>query len=74
MGCELPKVRKFLCCLELETGGIIIGWFAAIISALTVFLLSTLFILIIVALGQEVNKKTDGSTEAIISQFSINEF
>jgi hypothetical protein len=30
MSCQLPKVEKFLCCLELETGGLVIGWSSAI--------------------------------------------
>lgn len=33
---KFPKVNNFLCCFTLETGGMVIGWFGAIFSALGV--------------------------------------
>ena len=68
MGCELPKVRKFLCCLDLETGGIIIGWFNAIFSALGIFFIAAALVLAVIAFDQEVNKDKEGLKEAVISE------
>ena len=71
MGCELPKVRKFLCCLELETGGIIIGWLNAIFSALGVVSIAALLVLSVIAFDHEVDKNKEGLKEAFISEKSL---
>jgi hypothetical protein len=44
----LPTVKKFLCCITLETGGLIIGWFNIILSFLALFGLVTLLSLTVV--------------------------
>lgn len=31
---RFPTVEKFLCCLKLETGGLVVGWFIAILFGL----------------------------------------
>ena len=49
MGCQLPTVNKFLCCLSLQTGGYVIGWLAAIFSAIGVISLAATLILVIIA-------------------------
>jgi hypothetical protein len=40
MGFKLPTVSKFLFCLELETGGIVLGCLSAVVSILMIFLLA----------------------------------
>lgn len=45
----LPTVRKFLCCISLESGGLIIGWFNIIVSFFALFGLITAMSLTIVA-------------------------
>lgn len=45
----MPIINKFLCCLELETGGLILGWIFAIISGLFA-VSSVLFLTIILSL------------------------
>lgn len=35
---SLPNVEKFLFCLKLETGGIILGWFSGVISVIGLLL------------------------------------
>jgi hypothetical protein len=44
MGC-LCKVNNFLCCISLETGGLIIGWINVIISGIALFFFLTAVIL-----------------------------
>jgi hypothetical protein len=51
----IPKVQKFLCCLELETGGIIIGWLAAILSAIGAIATIAALIVVTIAFNQDVN-------------------
>lgn len=42
------KVNNFLCCCQLETGGLIIGWWNVILSVLAIFGLITLLSLEVV--------------------------
>lgn len=45
----LPTVKKFLCCITLETGGLIIGWFNIIWSVLCLIGMITLLSVTVVA-------------------------
>jgi hypothetical protein len=57
----LPKVNKFLCCLELETGGIIIGVLAAIFSGIFFIILGLAMAALMFALTQpEIHKEEGG--------------
>jgi hypothetical protein len=67
MGC-IPKVQKFLCCLELETGGIIIGWLAAILSAIGVIAFTAGLIVITIAFNQDVNSHKDDVKAVFIGE------
>jgi hypothetical protein len=54
----LPKVDKFLFCLELETGGVIIGVLNAIISALLfLFFAFTMALLLFAVASHEGHQK-----------------
>ena len=39
MGIKLPTVNQFLCCLPLETGGLVCGWVTAILSVIGIIVL-----------------------------------
>ena len=51
MGCSIPTVQNFLCCLTLETGGLICGWLTAIFSAIGVISLAAGAIVALVTFG-----------------------
>jgi hypothetical protein len=59
MSCQLPKVEKFLCCLELETGGIIIGWVSAIVSGIGSIVSALLLIGVAITYDKQ-NEETNG--------------
>lgn len=42
------KLNKFLCCLSLETGGIVIGWFNLVLSVIALITLSVLLSLTVI--------------------------
>ena len=48
MTCQVPTLKKFLCCLQLETGGLIVGWYTAILSGLLAFMVTGLMIMDII--------------------------
>jgi hypothetical protein len=70
MGCQLPRVKKFLFCLELETGGIIIGWLAAILSALAFIALTLALVLTSIEFDQSTDK-TDNIKTAFIGKVLV---
>lgn len=43
MGIKMPTVDRFLFCLTLETGGLVLGYFSAIFSAICIFMMITTF-------------------------------
>lgn len=49
MGC-LPRLNNFLCCISLETGGLIIGWITIVVSFLS--LLGSIIILSWIAIDR----------------------
>lgn len=51
---RIPAFNSFLCCLKLETGGIILGWLSAIFSAI-----GSLYIFICFAIDYQEFKKLD---------------
>lgn len=51
----LPKLKKFLCCISLETGGLIVGWFNVIFSFLALFAVITLLSLEVAGHGNNNN-------------------
>jgi hypothetical protein len=59
MSCQLPKVEKFLCCLELETGGLIIGWVSAIVSGIGSIVSALLLIGVAITYDKQ-NEETNG--------------
>lgn len=46
----LPTVKNFLCCLQLETGGLILGWLGTILGGLAVLSMAFLCIISIIAI------------------------
>lgn len=71
MGIKLPTVSNFLCCLTLETGGLVLGWLSAIFSVIAI--ISTVAILIAagVAYNNETNK--DNLTGTFIGNLGLDE-
>lgn len=79
MGCKLPTVNKFLCCLSLETGGFVMGWISAILSVLSILGVGALLIIAIVAYNSDsIHFDLDNGDEyllaAVISEFNIIEY
>ena len=48
---KLPTVSNFLCCLTLETGGLIVGWFSLIIYAIALISMAVALIVGIATLS-----------------------
>lgn len=48
---KLPTVNNFLCCLKLETGGLIVGWISVIFGGLSILGMIGLIALSIVAIN-----------------------
>lgn len=67
MGCKLPTVNKFLCCLELETGGIIVGWLTAIFAVIGAIAMTASLVVVLWAFDQLANKQ-DSDITAIIGR------
>lgn len=66
---KLPTVKKFLCCFELETGGLIVGYIAAIGGVLAILGMIGLIILGIVALtNSDQLTNLDGSTTNVTDE------
>lgn len=63
MGCP-PKVNNFLCCITLETGGLIIGWINVILSFL--FLLGSIITMSLIAVGYD---QVDDPNQGLIGSF-----
>jgi hypothetical protein len=49
MGISLPTVNNFLFCLALETGGLVLGWLTAVLSAIGAVVLAASLIVAIIA-------------------------
>lgn len=58
----LPTLKKFLCCISLETGGLIVGWIQIVISFLAIFGLITIMSVTIVAYNHGDVSDQDGIT------------
>lgn len=54
----LPTVKKFLCCISLETGGLIVGWINLILGFLLVF--GSITILSLAVVGHDTDTTQDG--------------
>lgn len=61
----LPKVKKFLCCISLETGGLIIGWINVIISFFA--LLTVIALITLLSLGHDANN--NNQDQSVIGSF-----
>lgn len=73
----LPTVKKFLCCITLETGGLIIGWFNIIVAFLVLFGLITAMSLTVLAFNHgDFNNQQDfiGGFAGEFCIFSIESF
>lgn len=70
----LPKVKKFLCCISLETGGLLIGWFNIILSFLVLFGMVTLLSLAVVGYNHgdfNNNNNVIGAFAALVFVYAI---
>lgn len=67
MGISLPTVRKFLCCIALETGGLILGYLSAILSIIAIISISATFIVLVIAYNGTSNENTN-NTAFVISE------
>ena len=47
-----PTVKKFLCCISLETGGLVIGWLNIVLCTITLILLFGVLIITSIGYGQ----------------------
>lgn len=66
MGFKLPTVNKFLFCLSLETGGTVLGWCTAILSAILLVTIAALYIVIIVAFSTSKTQEDENLVALLI--------
>lgn len=69
---KLPTVKNFLFCLSLESGGLIIGWIAAVVSCFGIIGMLASIIMSIVVLSSDDAKdpSNEESRNAIIGNNS----
>ncbi|CRL01553.1 CLUMA_CG014198, isoform A [Clunio marinus] len=56
MGCKIPEFDHFLCCFELETGGVVIGWMSIIMSSIGILMMGASLIFGIYQLDSTTNR------------------
>jgi len=72
MGCKLPTVNKFLCCLSLETGGFVMGWISAILSVISILGVGAFAIITVVAYNSDsINLNVDNGDEYLLAAIII---